>query len=292
MKKSIGYYLLMAATWPMQLFPLEFHYILSDFLFFLVYRVFGYRRTVVARNLKKSFPDKTSEELMAIEKKFYHGFTDMFVETLYFTHVNIQKEKKRLELVNFDQFNAAIERGQNIICVAGHFGNWEYMQLFSESVLINKYFVYKKINNKAFDQFYRELRGRAASPLEMKETFRTLMNDINKKEQYAAYFISDQRPLKHEIKHWVNFMNQETPVMLGTEKIAKKTKAAVLYMEVSKIKRGYHRVTFELLFEHPEETAPYEITNTFMSRLEKSINQYPDQYLWTHNRWKYKKENQ
>lgn len=289
MKKSPGYYILLAITWPMQLLPLGFHYFIADILYVLVYHVVGYRKGVVARNLRKSFPEKSPDELKAIEKQFYRGFADIFIETLYCTHINVEKQQHRLEVVNFKPIQDLLDKGENVLVVAGHFGNWEFMQLFKERVDVNKYFVYKKINNKTFDQFYRRLRGKAATPLEMKKVFRRLISDIQNKENYIAYFISDQRPVKPEIKHWVNFMNQDTPVMLGTEKIALKTNAVIYYMEIVRLKRGYHRVNFELLFEDSSKTKQYEITDAFMRRLEQSIREHPAQYLWTHKRWKFNK---
>jgi KDO2-lipid IV(A) lauroyltransferase len=290
MKKSVGYYILLGITWPMQLFPLEFHYLFSDFLYLIVYRVVGYRRSVVSKNLKNSFPEKNEAERKKIEKAFYHSFCDMFIETLYFTHLNVAKEEKRLQIEGLDEVEAHVAAGKNIVAVTGHFGNWEFLQLFIQKVSVRTYFVYKQLANKTFDQFYRELRSRAAVPLEMKQTFRQLIADKQKQKTFLVLMISDQRPLKNGIRHWIKFMNQDTPVMLGTEKIAHKTDAAVFYLEVKQIKRGYHKATFELLFESPSQTSEYEITDGFMKRLEKSISESPHQYLWTHKRWKYKKE--
>jgi KDO2-lipid IV(A) lauroyltransferase len=286
--KSFGYYILKLLTWPMQLFPLQFHYLISDALYVLIYRIVKYRIKVVRTNLSNSFPGKSQTEIQQIEKNFYHGFSDMFIETLYFTHINVKKHNKRLILNNVENLTHPIAQGRNVIVVAGHFGNWEFMQLFAKKIETNKYFIYKKLNNKAFDRFYSELRSRAAQPLEMKETARVLLSKSN--HPFTAYFISDQRPVPEEIKYWVKFMNQETPVLLGTEKIANKTNAVVVYLEVKKIKRGYHQASFTTLCENASTTATHEITDRFFEMLEQSINKSPDQYFWTHKRWKYKHE--
>lgn len=290
MKKSFGYYIIMAFTWPMQLFPLEFHFIISDFLCFWVYRVFGYRKTVVRQNLINSFPQKSFDEIKKIEKDFYRGFIDVFLETLYMTHIDITKDTKRLQIENFETLQKLEEKGKSIVLVTGHFGNWEYMQFLTSKGVNKKFLVYKKLTNRAFDEYYRYIRGRAAQPLEMKKTFRALMTEYLNKVPFQAYFISDQRPIPEEIKHWVSFMNQDTPVMLGTEKIARKMEAAVLYAEISRVKRGYYKLSYDLLFEDSKATKPFEITDAFMKRLEKSINDNPEQYFWTHKRWKYKRE--
>src|SRR5574344_996794 len=290
MKKSLGYYILMAVTWPMQLFPLEFHYLFSDLLYFLIYRVARYRRGVVSENLRKSFPEKSEKELALIEKDFYHGFSDMLFETLYFTHINIKKENERLVLDNFGLMKRLMDEGRNVILVAGHFGNWEFFQLFHEALPQCNYFVYKRLESNTFDQFYKKLRSRAAIPLEMKETIKTLFADVKNGNQYAAYFISDQRPVRSEINYWLTFMNQDTPVMLGTEKIARRTDVAVIYVEISRIKRGYHQLRFELIADNAAKTDEYFVTNAFYQKLENSVRQHPDQYFWTHKRWKFSKD--
>jgi len=273
----------------MQLFTLEFYYLFSDLLYFLIYRVARYRRKVVSENLRKSFPEKSEKELAKIEVDFYHGFSDMLFETLYFTHINLKKQRKRLVLDNFELMSKLLDEGRNVILVAGHFGNWEFFQLFQEQLPECNYFVYKRLGSNTFDQFYKKLRSRAAIPLEMKETIKTLFADVKNGNQYAAYFISDQRPVRSEINYWLTFMNQDTPVMLGTEKIASRTDAAVIYVEMSRIKRGYHQLRFELITDNAAKTNDHFVTDTFYKKLESSIRQHPDQYFWTHKRWKFSK---
>jgi len=289
MKKTIGYYVLLFLTWPMKFFPLGFHYLFSDLMFFLLYRVAGYRKKVVAENLRNAFPEKTEIERGVVEKQFYHNFTDMFIETLYFTHASYRKTAKRLKVENLGLVHELLAKGKNVILVSGHLGNWEYFQLFREKLDAHKFFVYKHLESKTFDQYYKRLRSRAAEPLEMGETYRKLYSTIRSGEKYIAFFISDQRPLASELFYWVNFLNQDTPVLTGTEKIARNTKAAVVYTEITRIRRGYQQLKFELLREEVGIPKGFEITDQFMARLEESIRQYPDQYFWTHKRWKYKR---
>lgn len=292
MKKSIGYYLLMAFTWPMQLFPLEFHYIFADILYFIVYHLAGYRKSTVSLNLRNSFPNKSSDELKAIERRFYHHFTDMFIETLYLTHISQKKHAKRLSFENMELIDRLYEEGRNIICVAGHYGNWEFSRLFSVKIKHKLYAIYKKLNSRVFDKFYKDLRGKdGATLLEMKETYKQLVDDAKNGIPYFAVLIADQRPIKQEIQYWMTFLNQETPVLLGPEKIAKKTNAAVVMGEVLRIKRGYYKLVFTEIAEHPQQTKEYEITNKFMHQLESTIKQCPELWLWSHKRWKHKKEN-
>jgi len=290
MKKTIGYYLLLALTWPMQFFPLAFHFLFSDLFYFLIYRVFGYRKNVVADNLKHSFPMMSEMERKEVEKKFYHNFADLFIETLYLNQTPYRKTAKRLFVENPELVKRLIDSGKNVILIAGHLGNWEYSQLFRPEFNAQRFFVYKHLESKTFDQFYKRLRTRGAIPLEMRETYRTLHSVAKSGKQYIALMISDQRPLKSELKHWITFLNQDTPVLTGTERVARKTNAAVVFAEITKIKRGFQKARLELVTEDADNTEEFEITHLFMKKLEDSIIAHPDEYFWTHKRWKYKRE--
>lgn len=290
MKKSFGYYLLMMVTKPMQLLPLEFHYVVSDFLYFFVYYIFNYRKKAVKENLRKSFPEKSKKELIHIERKFYHHFVDIFIETLYLTHITQKRHSKRLIFENKELIDQLYDKGKSIICVTGHYGNWEFSRLFSVHVKHRLYAIYKKLNSPIFDRFFKDIRSKdGANLLEMRQTYKQLINDTKNGIKYFAAFFADQRPLKSEIQYWMNFLNQDTPVLMGTEKIAKKTNAAVVYAEMQRVKRGYYKIAFKLITEAPELNEEYEITSLFMRELEKAIRRSPEFWLWTHKRWKHQR---
>jgi KDO2-lipid IV(A) lauroyltransferase len=290
MNKTVGYYILSGLTWPMQFFPLAFHFLVADLLYILMYMIFGYRKKIVTGNLKKSFPEKSDLERKIIEKKFYRGFADMFIETLYYNHTPYKKVGKRLVVENLELVHRLLGEGKNVVMLAGHIGNWEYFQLFRTPLDGQKFYVYKQLGNKTFDQFYKHIRSRGAAPLEMRETYRTLLSVADSEYRYVVFTISDQRPLKSELRHWITFMNQDTPVITGTERIARKTKAAVVFTEFTRDKRGYQKLRFELITQDASKTSELEITRSFMGKLEESIKSHPEQYFWTHKRWKYKRE--
>jgi KDO2-lipid IV(A) lauroyltransferase len=257
----------------------------------LIYRLAGYRTQVVAENLQKSFPEKTEKERKLIERKFYHFFADMFIETLYLTHISPKRHAKRLIIENKEVIDGLYEKGKSVICVTGHYGNWEFSRLFPSFTKYKLYAIYKKLNSKAFDRFYKDLRSKdGAVMLEMRQTYKQLVTDARNGENYLAVFIADQRPLKNEIKFWMPFLNQDTPVLLGTEKIAKKTNSVVVWAEIQKVKRGYYKVVFKVLTEEPRSTEEYEITRMHMQQLEKAIQRCPETWLWTHKRWKHQRE--
>ena len=87
MMSALLYYIFYAFVWLIAWLPLPVLYGLSDFLYLIIYYVVGYRKKVVRANLKNSFPEKSSAELLSIEKQFYRHFSDVFIETVKLLHI-------------------------------------------------------------------------------------------------------------------------------------------------------------------------------------------------------------
>jgi len=290
-KPSLGYYILRALTWFIQLFPLRFHYIMSDLIFLLIYYVIRYRRKVVYTNLSKSFPEKSEKEISTIARKFYHHFCDSFIETLYFDRISEKEIKKRLTLLNQEILEKFLEEGRPVILALGHYNNWEWNCSWPLNSDYRGYVIYKRLTNKSFNLFYYNMRARfGIIPLERADTYRQLIADQSKSKASASAFLMDQTPRKHEIQYWTTFLNQDTPVLTGTEKVARKLDAAVLFCHIRKLKRGYNRLEFSVIAEHAKETAPFEITEKATRKIEEMIIGRPELWLWSHKRWKHKRE--
>ncbi len=290
-KAKIGYYLLRTLTWIIQLFPLKFHYILSDLFFLLVYYVVRYRRKVVLTNLTNSFPEKSENDIRLIAKKFYHHFCDTFIETLYFDRISETEIKKRLTLLNFEILEKFLGEGRPVILALGHYNNWEWSCSWPLHTGYRGNVIYKKLTNKSFDLFYYNMRSRfGVVPLERADSYRKLISDSNNKQNAITAFLMDQTPRKHEIQYWTTFLNQDTPVLTGTEKVACKLDAAVFFCHIRKIKRGYNRIEFRMIAEHASKTALFEITEKATRMIEEVIIERPELWLWSHKRWKHKRE--
>ncbi|MCL4483170.1 MAG: lysophospholipid acyltransferase family protein [Bacteroidetes bacterium] len=291
LRAKTGYYLLRAFTWMIQLFPLRFHYILSDFIFLLVYYLVRYRRKVVYTNLTNSFPEKSKKEISLIARKFYRQFCDSFIETLYFDRISEKEIKKRLTLLNQEILEKFLAERRPVILALGHYNNWEWNCSWPLNSKYKGYVIYKKLTNKSFDLFYYNMRSRfGIVPLERADTYRKLIADQNNGQAFASAFLMDQTPRKHEIQYWTTFLNQDTPVLTGTEKVARKLDAAVLFCLVRKLKRGYNQLEFSVIVEHAKDTQPFEITEKATRLIEDMILQRPELWLWSHKRWKHRRE--
>ena len=246
------------------------------------------------KNLKKSFPQKTDEEIKQITKQFYKHLCDVIFETLKLLTISTKQFKKHFTLTQnaINQFNYFETKQQSIIGVMGHCGNWEWgaiaPQFYFKQLLTG---VYHPLSNKNFDAFMLKLRGRMGGNIvAMNNLLRELITLRQKKTATIVGLIADQTP-PPEGSHWTIFLNQDTPIFLGPEKLAKKFNYPVVYVSVKKIKRSYYQMDTELITDAPNELAEGVITELHTKALEKNIIEQPQFWLWSHRRWKHKKPN-
>ena len=271
--------------------PLGVLYVFSDLVFFFVYHVAGYRKQVITTNLRNAFPEKTNDEIAKIRKEFYSHFCDSFIETIKLWTISEKEIKERCKFLQPDFFEQYKQLGKSVIAILGHYGNWEWMTSFPAWADVNLLPIYKPLHNKVFDKFYIELRERfGAKTLPRDDTLRTMLGYRNRNEFTVTVFLGDQTPNKRNIHYWTKFLNQDTPILQGTERIAKKLEQAVVFINMQKVKRGYYEVEFIPLFNNPKETVDFEITEKHTRILEEYIVKNPAYWLWSHKRWKHKKQ--
>ncbi|WP_072365263.1 lysophospholipid acyltransferase family protein [Chitinophaga sancti] len=290
---SFSYYLLQLVAYGVARLPFRVLYLLSDVMYVLLYYVLSYRKKVVMTNLRTSFPEKSEKELKRICKDFYHYLCDMFLETFKTLTISREDMVKRCEFTpaTIALFNQLAEDGKSVILVMGHKGNWEWAGN-SFSILLKQqlYVIYHPLSNKGMDALMYKMRTRFGTKLyAMQDTFREMVK--NRKEINATAFIADQSP-QPATAHWTRFLNQDTPVFKGTEKIAQKMNYPIVYVAVNKVKRGYYSVEASMLIDEPTKLGEGEITDIHTQQLERDIIAQPSTWLWSHRRWKHKRQPQ
>jgi Kdo2-lipid IVA lauroyltransferase/acyltransferase len=288
--QAVSYYIALPFLYLISLLPFWFLYRVSDFFFAILYYVLGYRKKVVMENLRNSFPEKSEKELKRIAIAFYKYLCDLFLET--FKSLTVSKKEMLLRCtINTDAqklFKDLSEQKKSIVIVMGHYGNWEWAGNVFDYNKHQLYVIYHPLSDKYFNNLVIKMRTRFGTKLiEMKSTLRDMVT--NRKDITATAFIADQTPFP-ENAYWTTFLNQDTPVFIGTEKIASKFNYPVIYISVKRVKRGYYEIFAELLFETPKETKEGEISEAHTRRLEKDIIEQPEIWLWSHRRWKHKRK--
>lgn len=285
--KKVLFILFYGGIWLLTLLPLRVLYLFSDLCFALVYGVIKYRRGVVDTNLANAFPEKTDKERQRIAFDFYRHLCDSFFEILKLVHLS-QKEVQRRVLSSNEYWEKRISEGRNVVAMAGHNGNWEW--LTSVALKDDYHWVapYHPLRNSVhFDKFMRGLRSRfGTEPVPMKSTYRRLMEINREGGLFVVGMIADQSPPNPKNRHWLTFMHQDTAVMEGSERIAQKTDACVVFCKMRKLKRGHYDVTFIPITEHPNEVEDFYITQRYFELLEEQIREQPEFWLWSHRRWK------
>lgn len=284
------YYILLPFIYLLSWIPFPLFYGVSDLMFVMIYYVFGYRKKVVGQNLRNAFPEKSEKEIRAIMRRFYRSFCDVLLETFKTLTISERSAIKRCQLTPeaLQLFNRYADENKSIIIVMGHFGNWEWAgNTFSLQCRHHLYVVYHPLSNKHFNGLIYRMRTRFGTGLiAMKDTFREMVQ--HKAELDATAFIADQTPAP-DSAFWLTFLNQDTPVFQGTEKIARKMNYPVVYARVERVKRGYYQISAETLFDEPGKTRDGEITAAHTRALEKDIQRQPESWLWSHRRWKHKR---
>ncbi len=289
----IRYRLLYSIAYTLSLLPFGVLYFFSEILYFFTCHLFHYRRKVIRKNLKNSFPQKSDKDLLHIERKFYHHLCDYFVETIKSFSISEQEMNKRMRFENVELIQHLMQEKKSCFICLGHYGNWEWVpsiRLMLNSDIISG-LVYKKLNNVAFDSLFRAIRSRFGSlPIERKELLRTIVRLQQKGKSMVVGFLSDQRPPRYLEQYWTRFLNQDTLVETGVERIARRQGYAVVYADMKKVKRGHYVCSFSLLCADASQENEFAIMEKYMNRLEKTILHEPAFYLWSHNRWKFKKK--
>jgi len=244
--------------------------------------------------MKNSFPDKTEKELRKLEKEFYHNFCDYIVETIKLLHISDKEMSERLVFENTAEVNQHL-RTNSVLLYMGHYGNWEWVT--SITMVLDKndpdllaLQIYRPLRNKAFDRIFLKIRSRFHSiGIAKNNTLRGIINLRNEGKRMIIGMISDQTPSRTNINYWTTFLNQDTAVFTGLERIAKKTGFFVYFLDVVKTGRGRYKATFRLMSENPKSEPEFSLTEKYIREFEKTILRNPAYWLWSHNRWKYKK---
>ncbi|MDD3741508.1 MAG: lysophospholipid acyltransferase family protein, partial [Bacteroidales bacterium] len=259
-------------------------------LYFFLFNVFKYRRQVVFDNVRNSFPDKAENECKKIVKNFYQHLSDITLESIKSMSISEKSLKRHYLVKNTEIADKYFSEGKSILCLTSHYGNWEYGILATNNSISHQAIaLYLPLTNKYSEHFGLKRRKRFGMKLVAVQETKKIFEEKPDKP-VAIIMAADQSPSNLERAIWTNFLNRDTACLHGPEAYAKKTNLPVVYLKISKIKRGQYSLEFENLIENPQEYAPEEITKLYFKRLEKDIIERPEYWLWSHRRWKYNRE--
>lgn len=282
------YILVYPLLWLISILPFRLFYFFSDFVFFVLFYVVGYRKRVVSENLARAFPGKSKKELKKIKKEFYRHMCDMFLEMVKTLNISKEELKERYKIINIEVLQDIV-KDNSVLIVCSHYANWEWNVSINNYVNAKGYAVYQKIGNSYFDDLIKKIRAKWNTTLiTQQETVKTVYRNVQNGVISAYGMVSDQSPQVKRAQYWSEFMGVKVPIFNGPENMARKLDLAVVFLKVSKVKRGYYQAEFIPITTSGKQTKKHQITDQFLRLTEDQIREKPEYYLWTHKRWKHR----
>jgi KDO2-lipid IV(A) lauroyltransferase len=282
---ALNFILFYGIVYPLSLLPLRIIYLFTDFLYLLLRFIFPYRKKVIQKNISLSFPSKTKEEKLQLQYQFYRHFTDLLAESIKNITISKKELQNRFKFNNPEIVNDLYLKEKNVILVSGHYNNWEWM-ITSQAIGLKHHAIGigMPLKNGFWDKVLNARRSRFGMTIGSSSNIHHLFEQHP--SPYATLLLSDQSPGDERKSYWMEFLNQQTPVIFGCEYLAHQYNQSVVYFEILKVKRGYYTVNFKLICEESKGLKWGEITKEHTRLLEKTILKNPSYWLWSHNRWK------
>ena len=289
----LSYILVYPFIWLLSILPFRILHLISDGFYYLLYYVIGYRKKVVFNNIKLVYPQKSDKEIERLAKKSYRHFVDIFVEIIKLFTISKTQLSKRYNIGNIDVLKKLEDQQRSTLLMGGHYANWEWIFLLNLKLKFNGYAVYKKLNNKYFDKKIIETRGRFNTNLvNTKDIFSVITNNSKENKLSLYGFLGDQSPQVRKTHYWSHFLGVDNlPIHTGTELLAKKYDLPIVFFKTKRVKRGYYKVNFELITDDPKSFKDYDLTDIYLRKVEEQVEEAPEFYFWTHNRFKHKGKN-
>ena len=280
------YLIVFPLIWSISRMPFWMLYAFSDFLNAILYKLLKFRTKVVRKNLHIAFPFKTEEELLSIERKFYHHFCDTMLEMIKSYGMSDAEMKKRMTFSNLEVLKRYETQERNILIMCSHYASYEWLLSLAYFLKHKSYALYTPLSNPYFDKLLQKIRMKHHSYLLPRYTaHREMKKHKDGQEVYCYGFASDQIP-NNDKNYRRPFLGLNVPVFTGAERLGKALNTVIVFAKIEKLKRGYYETTFEVLAENPTEFVDFQITDSFFERINRQIYDRPEYYLWTHNRFK------
>lgn len=286
MGAKLAYYIFVI---PLSYLPLQIIYLFTDFFFLLIITLIPYRKKVIEKNLRNSFPTKSEKELRQLKRKFYRHFTDLLAEGIKNLTISKASLQRRFKVKNPELMQQLFEENKGVLLVSGHYNNWEWL-ITSQNFLFphQAMGIGMPLTSKFWDKKINAKRERFGMKVVNAKTFREEVA-AQKDAPVAILVLSDQSPGDARKSYWMNFLHQDTAVLFGAEQLAHDFGFSVVFFHTKKIKRGHYEMELTLITSSPEEMNWGEITERHTHLLEDAIQQKPEYWVWSHKRWKRQK---
>ena len=241
-------------------------------------------KKLIHSNIKKAIPDISLSGLNRITKLMWNNYGRVFAEYMFIKDFRKNKIDSKIEIEGQEILDEIKRLNKPVIFVSGHFSNFELMAMHIEKTGINLSAIYRPLNNIFLNKIMERIRKNFICKNQIKKGIGGIKKLINlKKNNYSTALMIDQR-VSEGIRS--NFFNQEALTTTIPAQLAKKFNIKIVPIYIERINGINFKITIKKPLDFTSDVSVKQITDELNHTLEKMIILKPEQWIWSHNRWK------
>jgi KDO2-lipid IV(A) lauroyltransferase len=253
----------------------------------MAYKLLTKRKSTVARNIRRAFPEKTDSEIEALIKGCYMHWGEGFISTLKLWMISQRKARSIVDAPGLDEYVlGSIERQEPILYFTGHFGSWEMAGRYVGGLGDGAASIYRIQKNPLVDWFLTWIREYHQLELVNSWSGMAAFEDALNRT-YGLAVVGDQYKGKKGVQ--INFFGIPSSTPRGAAVLTYRVKPKLVVLVCTQHRGRYKIKIEEIKYDYPEamtEQWIHDLTQTLTSKLEEEIRKYPEQYFWFHRRWR------
>jgi len=259
--------------------------------FRLFYHLVPRQRLIAAYNLRRAFPEKSDDEILRIARGVYRNLGIVTAEFFDIPRLTRENIGERVEAEGLEHCRRALEKGRGVLIFGAHFGNWE-VEAVAVSLLVKPFgVIYRRLDSALLDSLVLKIRSATGNtPLPKERAMRPMRRVLTQNGMLGI--LIDQNVAWYE-GVFVDYFGRPACTTDGLALLALHTEAPVLPGHMARLPDGRYRLVLgpevEVINTGDHEADLLTNTQRFTKIIEETVRQYPEQWLWVHQRWKTQK---
>ena len=241
-------------------------------------------KNLIHSNIKKAIPNIDSTDLNKMTKLMWNNYGRVFAEYMFIKDFRAGKLNSKIKIEGQEILNEIKKFNKQVVFISGHFSNFELMAMHLEKAGIELSAIYRPLNNIFLNKIIEKIRKNYICKNQIKKGIGGIKQLISlKKNNHSTALMIDQR-VSEGIK--ADFFNQEALTTTIPAQLVKRFDIPVVPIFIERINDINFKITINKPLNFSKETSIKDITIELNQILEKMIISNPEQWIWSHNRWK------
>ena len=241
-------------------------------------------KKLIYSNIKRAMPNINDDKLKIIAKSMWNNYGRVFAEYIFIKDYRFGKLTSNIKVIGEDILDEIVKSKKQVIFISGHLSNFELMAMRIEMSGVNLCAIYRPLNNIFLNKVIEKIRKKYICKNQVKKGIGGLKNLIAfKKKNFSTALMIDQRVTEGIFS---NFFKKKASTTTIPAQLIKKFEIPVVPIYIERTKSINFKITIEkpLIFE--KDASIQFITDELNKILESMIVKKPEQWIWSHNRWK------